>query len=81
MIENIPGIQFYDLPSLAVENGNAFVNPRRDHAGGQIFEQRFVVDFCILHFGKQLRVFNGDGQLTAKNLERVLLDAAIDSSG
>ena len=81
VIENVPRIQFCDLPGLVVENSNAFVNPRSDHARSKVFEQCFVVDLCVLHFGKQLRVFDGDGQLTAENLERVLLHAAINPSG
>src|SRR3984893_5000235 len=75
------GIEPGDEPGLVVEDGDAFVDPGGDDAAGEIFQQRFVVNLRVLYFGEQFRVFNGDGELAAKNLERVLFGAAVNSPG
>ena len=78
--QQLAGGQTGDLLHLVVEDGDHAVSIRRDHAGGEVLQERLVVDFCVLHFGKELRVLDRDRELPAKNAERALLDGAVDAA-
>ena len=64
MIENGLGIHFGDLPGLIVKNGDSLVDSSGDNSSREIFQQRFVINLRVLHLGKELRIFDRDGELT-----------------
>ena len=70
-----------DLLGLAIENCDQPVAIGCDHSRGQVLQERFVVDSCVLHLGEKLGVLDRDRELSAKNKKRALLDAAVNASG
>ncbi len=70
-----------DLVGFLVENSDTAVDSGRDHAGRQILQEDLIVDFGVLDLGEELGVIDRHGELAAQNLQRLLLDAAINPSG
>ena len=79
LVFNFARIELGDLAGFVVKHRDAFVQTGRDHSGGEIFEQRFVVDFRVLHFREQPRILDRDRELPAQNLECVLFDTAVNA--
>jgi hypothetical protein len=77
-VEDFGGVDAGDLAGLIIKYSDMLVDAGGDHPRGQVLQQRLIIDLGILHFGKELRVINGHGQLTAQNLQGVLLHAAVD---
>ena len=70
-----------ELLDLAIENCDQPVAIGCDHSRGQVLQERFVVDSCVLHLGEKLGVLDRDRELSAKNKKRALLDGAVNASG
>ena len=81
MIDDLAGVQPGDLPGLVIEHRHPFIRAGRDHARRQVFQQRLVINARVLDFGEQLRVIDRHRQLSAQNLQGVLLHRAINPPG
>ena len=80
MVDDVARIQAGDLSRLIIEHGDPLIGAGGDHARRQIFEQRLVINACVLNFGEQLCVIDRHRELAAEHLQRVLLDGAIDAA-
>ena len=69
------------LLDLAIENCDQPVAIGCDNSRGQVLQERFVVDSCVLHLGEKLGVLDRDRELSAKNKKRALLDGAVNAAG
>ena len=78
MIEQIFGFRAGDLFGFVIEDRDAPICARGNHAGREVLEKNLVINFRVLDFGKQLRIVDRDGKLPAEDLERILFDAAIN---
>ncbi len=63
-----------------IEDSDQPVVIGRDDSGGEVLQKRLIVDFCVLDFGKKLRVLDRDRELSAKDEERALLDVAVNTA-
>jgi hypothetical protein len=52
-----------------------------DYSGRKILEQNLVVYLRVLDLGEKLRIIDGDGELSAEDLECILFNAPINAAG
>ena len=78
VFEQVFGFRTGDLFCFVIEDRDTAIGARGNHAGREVLEQNLVINLGVLDLSEELRVVDRDGELTAEDLERILLDAPIN---